>query len=29
MFRGDRVDVGLNLKYNGKMLCVVGYCCLI
>ena len=24
--RGDRVDVGLNLKHNGKMLCVAGYC---
>jgi 5'-3' exoribonuclease 1 len=24
--RGDRVDIGLNLKHNGKMLCVAGYC---
>ena len=24
--RGDRVDIGLNLKHNGKMLCVAGFC---
>ena len=24
--RGDRVDLGLNLKHNGKNLCVAGFC---